>query len=118
MTARLTITAHGIPLYNDFATNLFDSYLPLMYGGLMVQSPVTVGAMMINFALYPGTYQPSGHINVSRAREFYLTYTSAYDSDGSTYLISSSNPGQMYICASAINFLLVTDGSAVLRYST
>ena len=29
---------------------------------------------MVNFCLYPHSYQPSGHINVSRAREFYLDY--------------------------------------------
>lgn len=28
--------------------------------------------MFINFALFPGVFQPSGHINVSRAREFYI----------------------------------------------
>jgi hypothetical protein len=28
----------------------------------------------IPFCLYPNDYQPSGHINVSRAREFYLNY--------------------------------------------
>jgi hypothetical protein len=33
---------------------------------------------MMNFCLYPGTYQPSGHINVSRAREFYLQFVSSY----------------------------------------
>jgi hypothetical protein len=118
MTSNITVTAHGIPLYNGFDTKLFDSYLPYVYGGVNIQTPATAGALMINFAIYPGTYQPSGHINISRAREFYLSYIGAKDSDGSTELISSTNPAQLYICASAINFLLVTDGSAVLRYST
>ena len=65
---------------------------------------------MINFALYPGTYQPSGHINISRAREFMLRYTSSF--------ISASNVVQLLITAIAINFLLISDGSANLRYST
>ena len=41
-------------------------------------TPEDEGAVMINFCLYPGTYQPSAHINVSRAREFYFNFTSAY----------------------------------------
>ena len=65
---------------------------------------------MINFNLYPGTYQPSGHINVSRAREFYIAYTSS--------VISTSLVGTLVVVAAAINFLLISDGSAVLRYST
>ena len=39
------------------------------------------GAAMISFALYPGAYQPSGHINVSRATEFYIKYHLYYISD-------------------------------------
>ena len=89
-----------------------------MYGGQNVNAPDTAGALMINFCIYPGTYQPSSHINVSRAREFYLKYTGGLDSDGSTDLISGSNPAHLYILGVAINFLLITDGSAVLRYST
>ncbi len=26
------------------------------------------------YVMFPGTYQPSGYINVSRAREFYLSF--------------------------------------------
>ena len=66
---------------------------------------------MITFCLYPGSYQPSGHVNVSRAREFYLQYWS----EGA---VSSEDPADLIIVASAINFLLISDGSAVLRYST
>jgi hypothetical protein len=29
---------------------------------------------MITFNLYPGSYQPSGHVNISRAREFYIEF--------------------------------------------
>ena len=65
---------------------------------------------MINFCLYPGTYQPSGHINVSRAREFYLQYDSSY--------VTSSDAAELIVNAVAINFLLISDGSATLRYAT
>lgn len=77
-----------------------------------MQTPEDLGALMINFCLYPGTYQPSGHINVSRAREFYLEYTS------DPAVINSTSDGVLVVLASALNFLLISDGSAVLRYST
>lgn len=66
--------------------------------------------MMINFALFPRSYQPSGHLNVSRAREFFLQWTTRY--------VNAQTPADLLAVAIAINFLLITDGSAVLRYST
>ena len=107
----VTIKAHGIPIYNHFPAQFYNSYLPLTFGGPNVRTPTDCGAMLINFCLYPGTYQPSGHINVSRAREFYIDFK-CFD------MISSDNPGTLIVIASAINFLLISDGSAVLRYST
>jgi hypothetical protein len=106
----LTITAHGITIYNNYNNLFYNGYIPYHYGGPNVQSPKDIGAMLIPFNLYPGTYQPSGHINLSRAREFYLDYTSS--------VIGDSTPGNLIVVASAINFLLISDGSAVLRYST
>lgn len=106
----ITISAHGIPIYNGLNSKFYNAYLPYHFGGANVNTPEDIGAFMINFNLYPGTYQPSGHINVSRAREFYIAYTSS--------VISTSLVGTLVVVASAINFLLISDGSAVLRYST
>jgi len=124
--ASLTISAHGVPLYNAAAGAMLDSYIPYRYSSTGVSTDKDgLGAMMINFCLFPGAYQPSGHINVSRAREFYLEYVSAYDESGSTYIIGSGGALQtgaatctLVVVASAINFLLISDGSAVLRYTT
>lgn len=107
----VTIKAHGIPIYNHFPSQFYNAYLPYNFGGPNIRTPKDCGAMMINFCLYPGTYQPSGHINVSRAREFYIDFQCTSE-------ISTSNPGTLVVIASAINFLLISDGSAVLRYST
>ncbi len=106
----LTIKAHGIPIFNNFPSQFYNSYIPLQYGGPNIRVPKDAGALMVNFCLYPGTYQPSGHINASRAREFYLEYISS--------VINTTNQGQLVVNAVAINFLLISDGSAVLRYST
>jgi hypothetical protein len=104
------ILAHGINIYADYNAEFFSDYLPYQYGGYNIVTPEDKGAIMVNFCLYPGTYQPSGHLNISRAREFYFTYTSAW--------VNESNPAELLVLAIAINFLLISDGSAVLRYST
>lgn len=107
---QITLSAHGIPIYDRFPSKFFNAYVPYHYGGSNVTSPTDPGACLVTLCLYPGTYQPSGHINVSRAREFYLEYVSS--------TISSGTPGTLVVVASALNFLLLSDGSAVLRYST
>lgn len=101
----ITIQAHGIPIYNGFLSKFYNAYLPYHFGGPNVNAPSDKGALFIPFNLYPGTYQPSGHLNISRAREFYLSYTSS--------VIDTSNVGTLIVSAKAINFLLISDGSAV-----
>ena len=109
------ITAHGIPIYSQYNSAFYNAYLPYTYGGPNVMTPKDLGALMVTFCLYPGTYQPSGHINVSRAREFYINYAV----NPSSGLTGNSAPAaSLIVLASAINFLLISDGSAVLRYST
>lgn len=106
----ISLSAYGNRLFENFTTQFYNAYLPYTYGGPNIIAPKDKGAYMINFALYPGTYQPSGHINISRAREFNLRYTSSF--------ISADNVVELLITAIAINFLLISDGSANLRYST
>ncbi len=95
---RLSITAHGIDIYKEMPGTFFHSYTPYTYGGHNIATPEDKGAHMITFCLYPGSYQPSGHVNVSRAREFYLQYWS----EGA---VSSGSPADLICIASAINFL-------------
>jgi hypothetical protein len=106
----LQLQAHGINIYQQYAFNFYRDYQSYIYGGVNIITPQDTGAMMMNFCLYPGTYQPSGHINVSRAREFYLQFTSTYCGSGTQC--------DLLVLAIALNFLLISDGSAVLRYST
>jgi len=115
--ATMDIKAHGISLYNNFPAAFFGDYIPYHYGGQNISTPEDRGAMMVNFCLMPGSYQPSGHLNLSRAREFYLKYTTNTD-ESSNNIVSSSNTGTLVVVASAINFLLISDGSATLRYTT
>ena len=103
----VTISAHGIYLYNNIPADFFNAYTTYTYGGPHIATPYDQGALMIPFNLYPGTYQPSGHVNVSRAREFYFTYSSSVIG---TIVSGSPVQGEISILASAINFLLISDG--------
>ena len=91
----ITIKAHGIPIYDNFPSEFFNCYTSYHYGGPNLNTPEDCGAYFIPFCLYPGSYQPSGHINVSRAREFYINWDSS--------VITSGNEGTLVVIASAIN---------------
>ena len=106
----LSLTSHGIVIYDNFADTFYNAYAPFQYGGAALVTPTDPGALFVNMALYPRGYQPSGHLNISRARETYIGWNSTY--------ISPTSPAELLVVAVAINFLLITDGSAVLRYST
>jgi len=106
----LSLTAHGVKIFDAFSEKFFSAYVPYAFGGPNIVTPEDEGCLMFNFALYPGVYQPSGHINVSRAREFYLNWSSAYTTVSCT--------SELVVIARAINFLLIANGSAVLRFTT
>jgi hypothetical protein len=106
----MTLSSHGIIIFDGFCDTFFNQYLPFHYGGTALVTPDDPGALFINMSLFPRSYQPSGHLNISRARETYLKWTTTY--------VSTKSTADMIVVAVAINFLLITDGSAVLRYST
>ena len=106
----LSLTSHGIVIYDNFADTFYNAYAPFHYGGAALVTPTDPGALFVNMSLYPRGYQPAGHLNISRARETYLGWNSSY--------ISPTSAAELLVVAIAINFLLITDGSAVLRYST
>lgn len=102
------IYTHSINLYSMTPSEFFNAYVPYNYGK-NIGSPIDIGLFMVTFNLYPGAYQPSGHINLSNIREFYFGYTSQNVSD-----VASA---ELLIYAIAINFLLINQGQAVLRYN-
>jgi len=88
------------------------------FGEHTIVTPSDDGALFVNFALFPGVYQPSGHLNVSRAREFYIKLYSSVIGTPDPLLGGANRTGQMIAEASALNFALISDGSMVLRYTT
>lgn len=114
---KLGLKTNGVTIYDENTpASFYNSYTPFIRegsqwpGGPQLNTPEDSGAYFMPFNLYPGAYQANGHFNASRAREIYLHYQSSY--------ISSDTPVELFVCANALNFLLLADGGTVLRYST
>jgi hypothetical protein len=107
---KVKLEVHSVAIFQEYPAEFFNQYIPLTYGGSNICAPSDPGMYMYSFSLYPGDYQPSGHFNTSRAREIYLHYTSSY--------IDSSHPASLILHGRCLNFLLITEGSSTLRYST
>jgi hypothetical protein len=107
----LSILSQGVILYNDFPVGLFNSYIPYNFGSVNITAPKSGDAsLMITFNFYPGTYQPSGYVNISRSREFYIKYISSF--------VTTGTPCTLICRSVAIDFLVINDGNAYLRYLT
>ncbi len=95
----LTLTSHGITIYENFQDLFFSAYMPFNYGGPALVTPDDPGAFFGNMAPFPRSYQPSGHLNISRARETYIKWSTNY--------VSANTPCDLLVVAIAINFLLI-----------
>lgn len=118
VTDSITIQAQNSILFDNLPSNFFNSYVPFVRGSTHLKTPEDNSQLYITFAMYPGAHQPSGHFNVSRSREFFLSYI-ATDKIGNdnTGDPTKAQPAVLLVDSMAINFLLVSDGSAVLRYA-
>lgn len=113
----LGLRMFGEKLYDDLPPAFYNSYIPSQYGS-NIKAPRDIGWHMMNFNFYPGDFQPSGYINTSVGRELYLHFESAIDPALQLPYIRPDNPVDLIVVADCINFLLVKDNNAILRFST
>jgi hypothetical protein len=113
----LGLRIQDIDIYKPMPPEFYNAYVPYQYG-YHIKTPRDIGWFMMNFNLYPGDNQPSGHINSSLGREFYLNYTSAIDPNTSLPYIRTNNPVDLIVVTDCINFLMIQDNSAILHFST
>ena len=113
----LELTSQNNILFPQAPASFFNNYVPYRFGDKL-KTPKDLGNYMINFNENPGEYQPSGHFNISRSRELYLNYLSNLDPDTNSDIIDINNPCLLTVQARCINFLIIKDGNAVLRYAT
>ena len=106
----IKLTAHGIDLYPSISASFFNAYLPQRYfAKTTVVAPRDTSAYMATFCLYPGKFNPSGYYNLSSGREFYLTYRGEN--------IGTSQPAELVVSMSALNFLIRKGDTVCLRYA-
>jgi hypothetical protein len=108
------ITAHGIDIFPQLPGIFYNAYMPSRYAeNSMVSAPADSSTFLINFCLYPGKFSPSGYYNLSAGREIYINYV-LQPAAGSALL---TNPQEMVISMSAINFLMRRGDKISLRYA-
>ena len=113
--SNMSLSANDITLFPEMKPEFYNNYIPIQYGAT-IKTPYNIGWMMVPFASKPGEYQPSGHLNVSRSRELYLSYVSNIVSN--SYVIRPDNPTDLLVIAECINFILYKSGNACLKFST
>jgi hypothetical protein len=103
------ISAYGNEIYKALPSRFFNAYTTYKFGA-DTATPTDPGVFFIPFCLFPNSFQPSGHLNISKLREFYINYQSDY--------ITSSNTVSCIVNAVAFNFLMLSRGSVGLRFVT
>lgn len=104
------LESHGVMVYHHNNIEFYNAYLPWRYGCTKIRTPDTVGNGVFWFNLFPPESQPSGYFNFSRARETYFIYGQSE--------INSSYTAKFVGIGIAINFLLISDGTAIVRFGT
>ena len=104
----LGLRADNISIFQQKSSLFYNSYLPYQYGS-NTSTPADESTYMFCFNFDPNLYQPTGYLNLSKIRRFYLYYQSP--------IISSTNLCKMIVSAQSINFLLVKNGLMTLQYS-
>lgn len=89
----------------------YSDYLPFTYSNGNINCDTDENApIFINFANIPGIYQPTGFVNLSKNKNMYLEIGYGIDFD-------IKNKVFLHLVAIARNFILIADGSCIVRFS-
>lgn len=103
----LELRSNDITIFPEAPSMFYDSYMPTQWGS-NISAPEVRGWHLMNINVEPGKYQPSGHFDTSRSRENYLIYNSSQ--------VDPNHPVDVIVLADTINFLLVKDGGAIMKF--
>jgi hypothetical protein len=85
----------------------FQSYIPLISGEYVNSN--NNNYYFIPYNLFPRKFQPSGYVNMTKSRDIYFEYTSN--------LLEAWSPINLYVHATAINFIVYNNNTAMLNFS-
>lgn len=94
-------------LYGGNPPLFYQSYVPLVSGENINSNNNNI--YYLSFNLYPKKFQPSSYINMSRSRNIAFEYSSN--------LLEAWSPVNLYIHATAINFIVYNNETAMLNFS-
>jgi hypothetical protein len=109
---KIGFTAHGNELYPLMPEAFYNNYLPYILPGL--STPGEKGVYAVSWCFYPISFDPSGHINNSTARELFIKYEKDPEGVGAT----GDNNVELFLSAQCLNFLLYDKTSIRLKYVT
>jgi hypothetical protein len=101
--------SNGVSIYPRMKPEFWSNATHFKSGNKDLVSSDDPGWFVVGFNNSAGS-QPSGHINLSQGREFYINYKSSY--------ISNTNVTTLLAFAQAIGFMTYSDGAATLREIT
>jgi hypothetical protein len=116
-----------VDVISNLGVNLYDSYyfqpenrrtfysdlLPFAFhNGLIHSDENDHGSIFITFSYLPGMYQVAGFANLSKTKELFydIKFTVGID-------INVNNKVEIISVSVCVNFLLISDGSCVVRYA-
>lgn len=106
----------GVNIYDtyfyskDNKREFYSQYLPYAYSNGFISGDTLHNSIFITFANIPGTFQPSGFVNLSKTKEMFLSIVA---NEG----ISLVKKARLNIQSNCRNFLLIADGSCIVRFS-
>jgi len=106
----------GVNIYDtyfyskDNKREFYSQYLPYAYCNGFIASDTQHNSIFITFANIPGPYQPSGFVNLSKTKEMFLDMTVSPN-------ISLQSKARINIQSWCRNFLLIADGSCIVRFT-
>jgi hypothetical protein len=99
--------ASGNNLFDSHHTKFYNSYVVSKFENM--NAPIDIGYYAMPFCA-KNQHNPSGSIDFSELRELYLYFESNS--------ISSVNPTDLIVLTKCINFILIDQGSLMLKYIT
>ncbi len=97
----------GASTFGDDSPLFFNSYIPLVSGNNFYSKGN--GMMYFNYSMIPREYNPSGVINLAKAKNIRFKYESE--------VLANFKPIKLYIHTKNINFLIFNNANAILNFS-
>jgi hypothetical protein len=107
----ISITVQGQRMFDNINPGFFSRFssLPRCNGSEKITTARDPHAYLVHFSQNTGEYQPSGHFNSSKNREFEFSWNSS--------IATLTNTIEFVACAKCIAFILVENGTSQIVFT-